>query len=153
MYIFFSASAYTVFSGSDGVATAWFSPVGQYVEFRLRTCNASKAVIHLATVPRQTDTTGYDIMLTNTISTVVRRSTSNSVTANTPGLLDCVHLNKYWITWTLSGVVTVGKGKLGNNIFMELKDVNADLVTAASVSTTSGVGEWQIAEETGLCSG
>jgi len=133
------------------VATTWFSPVSQYLEFRLRTCNASSAVIHLATVPRQTGTTGYDITLTNTVSTVVRRSTSNSVSANTPGLIDCVRLNKYWITWTSSGVVTVGKGKLGTNPFIELNDVTGDLVKAASVSTLVGVGEWQIAEETGSC--
>jgi Farnesoic acid 0-methyl transferase len=144
-----TASSYTVFTGADGVATVWFSPIAQFVEFHLRACNSSGAIIHLATVARQPDTAGYDITLKNTVSTIVRRKTGASTSVDTPGLLDCVHRPRFWITWSSSGVVSVGQHRIGTNVIMTLQDTSADVIAAVSVSTMGTVGEWQIASATG----
>ena len=144
-----TASSFTIFSNPDGAAAAWLSPVGQYIEFLLRTCNSLKATVHLVSAARQPDAPGYDISFSNSVSTIVRRKTGNAVSAETPGLLNCIQLSKLWVTWTSNGIVTVGKGRIGANVILELRDTSGDAIAAASVSTTGNVGEWQIASVSG----
>lgn len=147
----FVVSSYTVYSSADGMASVWFSPIAQFVEFHLRTCNSSGAMIRLVSVARQSDSDGYDITLTNTESTIVRRKTGVSSSASTPGLLSCVRRSKFWIIWHESGVVRVGKNRLGTNGVVKLQDTSADteVIAAVLVSTTGSVGEWQIASANG----
>lgn len=147
----FVVSSYTVYSSADGEATVWFSPIAQFVEFHLRTCNTTGATIRLAAVARQSDSDGYDIILTNTESTIVRRKTGVSSSVSTPELLSCVRRSKFWIIWHDSGVVRVGKNRLGTNVVVKLQDTSVDTepIAAVSVSTTGNVGEWQIASASG----
>lgn len=127
----------------------WFYPVGQYVEFQLRTCE--NALIRLAEVPKKEATNGYDIALGNVQSSIKKLSDLTQVAADTPYLLHCTALRKYWITWS-QGAIKLGRGKLNTEHLLWFNDSSPPAISAISVITpapSSGGGEWQILKETG----
>lgn len=129
----------------------WFYPVGQYFEFQLRTCE--NAQIRLAEIPKREETNGYDINLMNSISSIVKISDSSiQVSKDTPLLLDCTVLRRFWITWSQG--VKVGRGRLNSDVLLDLQDATPVAIAAIAITTpaiTAGGGEWQVKRDTGLC--
>ena len=129
----------------------WYYPVSSSFEFQLRTCE--NAQIRLAEIPKQETTNGYDISLSNTLSSIKKTSdTSIQVTKDTPKLLDCIVLRKFWITWSQG--VKVGTGKLNSEVLLELQDSASIQIAAISVTTPVPSylgGEWQVRRDMGRC--
>ena len=127
----------------------WFYPVGQFIEFELRACDNAR--IRLAQIPKNEGTSGYDIVLGAASSITKLNDDSQKVTVNTPQLLNCQAMRKFWITW--SDGVRVGTGKFNTGSFLSLTDAALVSITAVSITTptpSSGGGEWLIKRENGM---
>ena len=71
-------------------------------------------------------------------------------TVNTPSILSCKELRKFWVSWE-DNTIQVGSGDLYQHSFIAWTDPLFHPVGAVSFSTGYGaVGEWQIEQREGI---
>lgn len=128
----------------------WFYPTGQYFEFYLRTCE--NAHIRLAEVPKRDSTSGFEVVLSNGISSITQLNQENiAVSKQTSMLLDCAVQRKFWVSWSQG--VKVGRGKFNSDdVLLDLQGTVPVAITSVAVTTpapSAGGGEWQVKKDTG----
>ena len=126
----------------------WFYTVGKFFQFELRACDNAR--IRLAQVPRSEGTSGYDVVL-GAVSTITKlKDDTQKVSIDSPQLLNCKAMKKFWITW--SDGVKVGTGKFNTGLILHLIDASPVVITAISLTTptpSTGGGEWLIKKDNG----
>ena len=137
---------------TDGSSTAynyaWFVHHRPYATFKLRAC--SNAQIVLSTNPYVTNMASYEIILgtENNQKSIIKLTTGESKTFNTPYILDCENARTFWIKWDID--ISVGVGIPFNNPIIRWNPPGGYFINAMSVVTKDTPGEWTFEKDFGM---
>lgn len=152
-FVLLAGNTYSVFTNNDyRFNYTWLQPAANHLAFNVRTCDNVHLLLSTSLMNVSSEVSyevvigGYD----NTISDIRRGAHGPIlVQVDTPNIMKCDEFLPFWITWGNSAI-TVGRGALGSDVFMQFSESNMASNFVASVSSwTTAPAEYHFLESEG----